>query len=299
MSRSHCPPARPARANAPTAGRHRFHQPADWPATLASALADVVAAELGDGGGVAAPLVVGIHVDAQGIELFFHPERLPLGDALLGLRAPSHWDAIGVAAPATMHREHSSERGVAALVVPRVGVSACHLGGLGATDVTLAASVEGRLDDLCHRCLGLSTGPPEFGPHRVLVALWLDAMATDQAGGLRSFADLAARHPLASRIPGPIGTAADLVAGLAQLGPELVSWQWLDEVAQSRAAELGLADVEPGWFDTGSLARWIADETPRPTELLDSLHGHLDGACRSELARALAVLPGWRDDNPW
>lgn len=229
---------------------------------LADHLADALHA------GELAPCVLHVgDADAAGFELGVGPlDGAHPTDVLLGLTAPPHWHAVGIASSGWAH--HVSERGDPGRRRHRVHVVSLlsrtgeHAHRTTSDDPELAGRLGreapvGEQVDLLRRVLGLPTDPPPVDASAYWSIQWLaglvsaDPPVTDVAGAMEL-------HPALRLLRhGSRGDDADVEDVLAAFH-RVLGWGRLRELAsQGRYEATDLAPADAAWLDEGAFARFV------------------------------------------
>jgi hypothetical protein len=215
--------------------------------------------------------------DDEHVELGVLPlrGRHPL-DLLVGHEAPAGRVALGASVRGGATRSGdpdptaSPERVRVTLAITRTGDVASRVRFDDATVDDIEGPVEGLVADACLRSLSLPTPPPAVGTEALWTACWVDrvfAAWNDPATRrlVRSWDAVEALHPARRVIPD--GDLVDAIIAHA------TRWSWsrilraptfLDQGANPTPAVLG-------WFDEGSLSRWLPTLLPPVEHLLADL----------------------------
>ncbi|MGI9602869.1 MAG: hypothetical protein ACR2QE_13370 [Acidimicrobiales bacterium] len=233
----------------------------EWVASLL----DLLLTAVGD-----APVAVGVTLIDDAAELHVRPlpEPDPTG-GLIGWRAPPHWAAFAIVAPARCRSAppHRSVDGVAHLVTrTELAVTRLSTDGRPADHRMVA---EGWIPDLCRRVLALPTDPAATTTAHLLAVTWLDRILVDVIEG-----DLDHPRPDWDRCRELLGTTCPLPDHrLGGLGAAFADrWPW----AAVRASALerphfGLTPAQARWFDAGSFSRYVLSGFALVDELLDDV----------------------------
>jgi hypothetical protein len=228
-------------------------------------------------------------------------------DLLLGLDAPRHWAALGVACTGRAHTASARPEPVAVtILLDRAGAAAGVL-RRGATVSDMPDRPEGVVADACRRALGLPTAPPPGSTRELWALLWLDRVVDAAAGGgpgarpttWLALARLhpaagphgdptaAALHPAAGPHGDPTAAALHPVALAAAAGTLAAAWPWHRLRADPGAIPLPGARPAPGlaaWMDDGMWARWLLSHLPAAGDLLSAVRALLPPALAETVA---------------
>ncbi len=211
----------------------------------------------------------GVVTTASGVDLHLRPTQRAehAAEVLLGFDAPQEWSAIGVMASgrSTLVDEppgHPYEAVVVVHLQARSGESMSLLGPPGGPLKACSTPAQGRIVDICRRCLGLGTDRPIGSPLWWWVARWLDQLCAEPA--LELVAD---ERELVRAFPA--GMPFDVVPDLASLQEHarllesacpwpLVRWG----VAGGALSAPGITAEEAAWMDDGMFQRWALGEVP-------------------------------------
>jgi len=230
-------------------------------------------------------------------------------EALLGLRAPDHWQGVGVicsggVVPSTPaerrgHRRAGPDAAVRIVtLLDRAGRSASVLRA-GGRPRRLGEAPVGVIGDGLRRALGLPTAPPPPSSAPLWVAWWLDRIVERSLGrrAPATWAEVAGLHPacpfsLPGRGPRPV-TLARAAAELADRWP----WHRLRTdaaVADLRARPAPGERVGPAipgrpgpvvaeWMDDGMFARWLLGAVPSLHDLFDTVRSTVPVALHDQV----------------
>lgn len=185
-------------------------------------------------------------------------------DALIGTVAPDSWDALGMSQLGWARTTAGDEPRRRVRVTTLLSRTAEHATLLrdarsGAVE-ELGSACEGRVSDVLHRCLGLSTPPPcEVPEIWFAVGMWVGTLALAAATAERplSWAAVVGLHPV--EVDGDIG-AGDMAAATAGVVGR-TSWEDLRwQTVEGRWMVPGVPSALASWFDAGSFARWIRSD---------------------------------------
>ncbi|MFN0025912.1 MAG: hypothetical protein ACKV2O_01830 [Acidimicrobiales bacterium] len=239
----------------------------------------------------------GVLTDNEGVELYVRPAQRSehVAEVLFGFDAPPEWSAIGVMATgrSTMLDQPPGQTRQAVVVVHLQARNGDSISLLGPPGGPLTASVspgQGRIVDICRRCLGLATDPPIGSPLSWWVARWLDQLCAEPA--LELVMD--ERH-LVSAFPGgkPFDTAADLASleRHARLLASSCPWSLIRSGVVSGALSApGISARDAAWMDEGMFQRWAVGEVPSLLESLAELCPRLPEQMASALVSMIANL---------
>jgi hypothetical protein len=213
--------------------------------------------------------------DDEHVELAALPleGRHPL-DILVGFDAPPTWQAVGASVRGQAHHVDDPAAGPAGvrvtLAVTRAGDVASRVRfDDGAID-DIEGPVEGLVADACLRSLSLPTPPPDAGTEALWTACWVDrvfAAWTDPATRrlVRSWDAVEALHPARPVIPD--GDLVDAIIAHA------TRWNWSRILRAPTFLDQGASPTPAilGWFDEGSLSRWLPTLLPPVEHLLADL----------------------------
>lgn len=217
---------------------------------IAESLGQVVA---DDGGGV----LVHVSPKPDGPDIGILPlDGLAPADALLGMVAPEHWSALGVATGGWARALDSPcgprQRAEIVVLVARNGevVSRVRHGG----EVLSEPPTAGLVLDGLQRALGLPTAPPDVPAAQFVATAWLEGvLASARAHGQ----------------PPPWSELGGLLPALAEAGIDWGRLRWL--MIESRWNEPGLTPSDAAWFDDGAFSRWVLSSRPPLSALLAEL----------------------------
>ena len=254
-----------------------------------------------------APVARFAHVD-----LTVGPETLGLGfwdlppgpghpiAPLVGFRAPDRWDAVGLISSGRLRTVDDPRAAptsvLSTVLVDRGGRVASVLGADGGGPLrTIEDPPAGVVPDVLARVLGRATPPPDQTVAAWVDLTWLDRLAGEllprPARG-RSWRWAADRHPL--RGTGPVPEPADLAIRTAAYAVER-PWSAIGrsltgtELPAAQRGPSGGSVVDAGgWFDDGSLSRWILRDLPPADALLPDLLAVLPPQVGDSVLTALA-----------
>lgn len=224
-------------------------------------------------------------------------------DPLVGFIAPTDWDAIGLISAGRLRRLEACaappERVLSAVLLQRDEAVASAVGPVGGPVQLLDDPPSGLVPDVLRRVLQLPTSPPDCTTTTLVELTWLDRIATgllQRHSRGRSWRWLADRHPLRGSGAPP---CPEELAGRASAYGEVQTWGDLrlmnldDELPAARWGPPG-GTVAPscGWFDDGSMSRWMLRHLPPAEALLPDLLSVLPAAVGSDLLRALTEVDG-------
>lgn len=229
---------------------------------LADHLSEALAA------GELAPCI--LHVggaDAEGFELGVLPlEGAHPTEVLLGLRAPDHWHAIGIATSGWAY--HVAERGNPQRRRRRVHVVTLlsrtgeHAHRTAADDAELAAHLGAELPageqvDLLRRALGLATPPPPVDASAYWSIRWLASLVAADPP-VTTLQEAVEHHPALQLLRHGIrGGDADVEDVLAAFH-RVLTWSRLRQLAADRRFEApDLLPDDAAWLDDGAFARFV------------------------------------------
>lgn len=220
-------------------------------------------------------------------------------ESLIGVVAPSHWDAVGLTCESRRRVLTTGHRAAAktTMLVDRGGSFAGVIDD-GCGDVRIVSEPPaGVLADALLRVLGLATPAPAVPLGYLVESAWLDAIAVQafgQPGELRSWARVADLHPLAAaERPGEPGVCLSVAVQALQTQS---SWGrilqlWARNIVRPRhqPPDMQVTPVEE-WFDDGSFARWTLQLLPVAEDLLPAVLDALPAAIGAELLDALVTV---------
>lgn len=199
----------------------------------------------------------------------------PPADVLLGMVAPEHWCALGVASRAWARPLDGEAKfadptpaGVVVLVT-RSGeiVSRVRQGERVLTE----APAYGRTLDGLQRALGLPTAPPDVPPTVLFAAIWLERVLEAMRPRRRrlTWHEIRDLHPAFDLLGDNAPTAAeDFLLTLKALA-QACDWdrlRWL--TVEGSWDEPSVTPSHAAWFDAGSFARWVLGEHRPLSELV-------------------------------
>lgn len=222
-------------------------------------------------------------------------------DVLLGLDAPRHWAALGVACTGRAHTASDRPEPVTVtILLDRAGAAAGVL-RRGGTASDMPDRPEGVVADACRRALGLPTAPPPASTRGLWTLLWLDRVVDAAAGGgprarPTTWPALARLHPAAGPHGDPTGAALHPVALVAAAGALDAAWPWHRLRADPGAVPLpGAGPAPPGlaaWMDDGMWARWLLSHLPAADDLLSAVRALLPPALAQTVAGVVGATVG-------
>jgi hypothetical protein len=239
------------------------------------AVADSLGHAVADNGGA---LLVHVIQTPGGPDVGILPlDGLAPADALLGVVAPDHWAAVGVASMGWARSlDRPAGRGVRTEVVVLVArdghvVGRVRHGG----EVLTEPPASGLVLDGLQRALGLPTAPPDVRVADFVAMAWLEGVV---AAGR------------AHRQPPPLSEIGTLLPALAEGG---LDWSRLRAlVIDGRWQEPGLTPTDAAWFDDGAFSRWVISGRPSLAALLSELRrvvGHTEARRYAQKLRSLGV----------
>jgi len=258
---------------------------------LADHLADALAA------GELAPCL--LHVggaDADGFELGVLPlDGAHPTEVLLGLTAPEHWHAVGLATSGWAYhvaeRSDPGRRRRRVHVVSLLSRSGEHAHRTTSDDVDLAARLAGEAPvgeqvDLLRRVLGLATDPPPVDAAAYWSIQWLVALVSADPPAT-TFAEALALHPALRLLRRELCTVDDDVEDVLAAFHRVLTWSRLRQLAaDGRHETADLAPDDAGWLDDGSFARFVLNRCAPLHVLRARLAAHVP----DDVARAVADL---------
>ena len=208
---------------------------------------------------------------------------------LIGFRAPSDWDAFGVAARGSLSTPSADPSVRLVHLCDRHGTELTtwmHRGVRHTDDAAL-----GRIPDLCKRVLGCPTAPPGVSTRALFAILWLtdvlaevlDRELDDPLPGW----DVVASLHLAG---GGVLDLRELVRRGFALADEC---PWAILRRQTETGRLAIGGVEmaaAAWMDDGMFSRWVLGQHLDLTELVADLHELLPAATTDRID---ACLDAW------
>lgn len=214
-------------------------------------------------------------------------------DVMLGLVAPEHWSAIGVATRGRalpLDRSASGDGPAGAEVVVLVTrdgqvVSRVRQGNRVLTE----PPGSGLALDCLRRALGLPTDPPETLPSHLLSVIWLDRVVRAARGRRQPlrWGRITRLHP-AVELMG--GDTADPLPAVEELDRSF-DWARLRQLVMGSGWPVfGLTPEEAAWFDEGSLSRWVLGQWPSLPFLVEELRRTLPTADARRCIRLLRRL---------
>jgi hypothetical protein len=225
--------------------------------------------------------------------------------SLVGFRAPSRWEAIGVAGTGRSvglgPDGPAAHAGRFAYLVARDGSVAATLDRGDRPPLVLREPAIGVVPDVLARVLGNQTPPPGHDPDRLIEAQWLDRLAAEllpAPPGATSWAALTECHPL--RPAGPAPDPHVLAAACLRFGAQ--GWAGVRRSIGDQELPASRVGHGPGsilrlgrWFDDGSLERWLLRDLPPVDEVLDDLLEVLPDATGDRLVASLVSIDeyGW------
>ncbi len=224
----------------------------------------------------------GIVTEDHGVELHLRATQPSehVAEVLFGFDAPPEWSAIGVMATGRSAMVHGppSQRHQAVVVVhlqARSGESVSLLGPPGGPLKVSSSPGQGRIVDICRRCLGLGTDGPSASPLQWWVARWLDQLCAEPA--LELIAD---ERQLVGAFPAgmPFGPVRDLMSllGHARLLEASCPWSLVRSgVAGGALSAPGISAEDAAWMDDGMFQRWAMGEVPPLLHSLAELQARL------------------------
>ena len=231
-------------------------------------------------------------------------------DELLCSDAPDDCCAVGVAAPGrATHLDEPDRPPLPVRTVHLVGRDGSWASRWGPSGEAASGTADdpgrpvGRIDDVCRRALGLSTGAPPV-PTSVLWAVqWLDAIVdvavrTSCAPAVVTWDAVALRHPALHALQADIRDGAPTPEALARDAHQLGVWR--DWPVLRRACAAGTwdgTDIEPAvaaWLDDGAFARWVLGAYPELDDLRAAAGAVLPGRVARALEATLAAAGGSR-----
>lgn len=226
------------------------------------------------------------------VELHVRPTQPSesVAEVLFGFDAPPQWSAIGVMATGRSTIIDQPGQPQQAVVVVhlqgRSGESVSLSGPPGGPLTASSTRGQGRIVDICRRCLGLGTDPPAGSPLQWWVARWLDQLCAEPA--LELVTD---ERQLVNSFPAglPFDAAPDLASllGHAHLLASSCPWSLVRSgVAGGALSAPGISSEAAAWMDDGMFQRWAAGEVP---PLLHSL-AELQARLPERIATALFAL---------
>ncbi len=246
-----------------------------------------------------ADALVGVSLAEGGVELHLCPAEAGyyVGELLFGFDAPADWFALGLVARARAYPlDHGRSRAEPVLVVhlqARSGQSHSVLSPPLASTPPPGDLVEGRLADLCRRCLGLPNRAPVDSPLAWWAARWLDLLC-----GAPAIERVTSAAELVELFPGgtPFGAERSL-ASLREHGRLLAaSCPWPSLRAAAASGTIGVpgpAGAYADWLDDASFARWALDELPPFDVLLAELQPRLQPSLHAEVTGVLVDWALW------
>lgn len=227
-------------------------------------------------------------------EVFDHPV-----EALIGVVAPDHWDAVGLSCASyrlDLVNGHRSAAQTTVLADRRASFAAIIDDGQGTPKATAGTPV-GIVPDALLRVLGLSTPEPPVPLGYLVESAWLDAIAAmvlGEPGSIRRWAEVANLHPLATpERPGEPGVCLSVAVQALQSES---SWArmlrlWATNAVPARHRPPDMRAVPLGsWFDEGSFARWTLRLLPVAEDLLPAVLDAVPDAIGGELLDALVTV---------
>jgi hypothetical protein len=247
---------------------------------------DAVAEEAGWG---TPPLLIGL--TDEGIDRVTPPAPLPgssgtdpgdLVASLVGFDAPADWHAMAVVVQGrawALDDTSADPRPVRLThVVDRQGDVASIIRHAGDPPVVQREPGEGRLADVCHRALGLSTPDPPPDSTALWALQWLDGIVTRVARGerMRGLVAAALAHPaielVAQHDPRLLDEAVARLVRLGELMGRQRPWSRLRAAAADGTwAVEDLSADGAAWMDDGMFARWVLAEFPTCDDYLAEL----------------------------
>lgn len=242
-----------------------------------------------------ADAAVGIVIDDEGVELHILPA--PPGQhaaaALIGFHAPPEWSAIGVVAKGRARSVGAGPDRVQHVVVvhlqSRLGPSASLVGSSATALRASPDAAQGRIVEVCQRCIDQPTGPVAHSPLQWWAASWLDRLCSQPTLELVSAeSDLVAQFP-AGRPFGPDQDFAAL-AHHGRLLDQTCPWSVLRQACATGAISVPGVEAEvASWMDDGMFERWaLAEVAPLPVALAE-LRTRLTPGLSTRLTRLLAA----------
>jgi hypothetical protein len=266
---------------------------------------DAIAEEAGWG---APPLLIGL--TDEGVDDLNPPAPVPgssgtdpadLVASLVGFDAPAEWQAVAIVVQGrswALGDRWADPRPVRLThVVDRHGEVASVIRHAGDDPMIRGEAGQGRLVDVCRRCLGLATAPPPSDSTALWALLWLDGLLARAARGerLRDLVTAARAHPAIEMVAENEPDLADIAAvGLVRLGRmmgEARDWRHLRRA--SAAGDWPVENLDPegaAWMDDGMFARWVMAEFPMLDDYLEALDHLLP---ESVVAGVRGVLAEW------
>ncbi|MCC6436340.1 MAG: hypothetical protein IT196_14995 [Acidimicrobiales bacterium] len=263
--------------------------PGDVLAQVAELLGDAATSDSADA-------AVGVRLTEDGVELHLRtaPHGLHVAELLVGFDAPAEWDAIGVIAHGRAFPVASGRAAAQPVTVvhlqARSGAACSRYGPPGGAP-QVDTFAEGRVAELCRRCVGLPNPPPLVSPLHWWAVAWLDELAATPAVEL-----FRRERELVELFPGgePFGAERTLSA-LEEHGRLLehsCPWPCLRAAVAAGTIEMpGVAPDEAAWLDDGLFSRFAMGGLAHPAALFEELRERL----QPELHGALgALLRRWR-----
>jgi hypothetical protein len=266
---------------------------------------DAIAEEAGWDG---PPMLIGL--TDEGVDDMNPPAPVPgssgtdpadLVASLVGFDAPAEWEAMAVVVQGrswALDDRSADPRPVRLThVVDRHGGLASVIRHAGEEPMVRTETGEGRLIDVCRRCLGLTTAPPPSDSTALWALLWLDHLLARAARGerLRGLVAAARAHPgvemVAEHEPKLVDMAAERLVRIGRMMGEARNWAHLRRAAS--AGEWPVENLAPdgaAWMDDGMFARWVLAEFPLLDEYLEELDRLLPA---STVIAVRAVLAEW------
>lgn len=247
------------------------------------------------------PTIVGFEPAPRHLDL--HCREIPDDDragagALLGVRAPRGWSAVGVTLAGTARPagepDALPEPASVAVVVDRLGRTASSLCHLGAPAPVTGRAPTGLVVDALHRMLGLPSPGEPPATELVVLAMWAQlVIEACGAGATPSWGDVVALHPGRPGLGPPLPSVETLVAATVDAARQL-DWGRLHRRAVAGVGGTPeLARHEVRWMDPTLYGRWVLGGMPdvalAATVLATCGGAGADAASRSLRAVAAAV----------
>ena len=246
------------------------------------------------------PILVGLIADDEQLDLMALDGADPIGE-LVGLTAPSTWEAVGVVTGARVHQlddpGRDTEHATFVHLVDRAGVAVALMGRPDEAPLRCGPDdrpMQGRAADVCRRMLGLPTDPPPRDMTSFVVDAWL-ALVVDAAVGdpSVSWAEVVGLHPGSTT---PRANPAAVAVATRRFGAEL---DW-DRFRQACASDgpppyVTIDAAAAAWMDAGMFARWLVGEMPPWESMLDLLDGVLTPSVSDRLRAAVSLCA----PTPW
>lgn len=234
-------------------------------------------------------------------------------DVLMGFNAPIDWCGIGVVAAgrARSLAPHGTspddpQRVLIAYFVMRDGSEVTRIRGLTPAadhdDPAITETAVGLVPDLLRRTLGLPTLPAERGVQHWIDSVWLDRVVAEvTAVPTRrwQWAALAQLHPLAVAADRSVGVVLPAVLRTRTRQVAARGWRRIRTAASTGGGDAAVrraAGVIPpslaGWFDEGSLARWLIAGLPPIDDLVDAVRALLPGELANDTCAATTACLG-------